>query len=88
MELEFTTDQDELRDSIRAVLAKESPVGLARKVVDDGRRPTVLWATLIMPAAWPDRRDARSSTWDDQAAAPRKYCWIAGCWPMPPASAT
>ncbi len=36
MELEFSTDQDELRDSIRAVLAKESPVGLARRVVDDG----------------------------------------------------
>ncbi len=46
MELEFTTDQDELRDSIRAVLTKESPVGLARKVVDDGERPTALWATL------------------------------------------
>ncbi len=46
MELEFTSDQDELRDSIRAVLAKESPVGLARKVVDDGEQPTALWATL------------------------------------------
>ena len=34
MELEFTADQDELRDSIRAVLAKESPVALARR----GRR--------------------------------------------------
>ena len=36
MELEFTTDQDELRDSIRAVLGKESPVALARA----GRRTT------------------------------------------------
>ena len=36
MELEFTTDQDELRDSIRAVLAKESPVSLARAVVEHG----------------------------------------------------
>ncbi|HEY5171660.1 MAG TPA: acyl-CoA dehydrogenase family protein, partial [Acidimicrobiia bacterium] len=46
MELEFTADQDELRDSMRAVLAKESPVGLARRVVDDGIRPDALWATL------------------------------------------
>ncbi len=46
MELEFTTEQDELRDSIRAVLAKESPVALARRVVDEGARPDALWATL------------------------------------------
>jgi alkylation response protein AidB-like acyl-CoA dehydrogenase len=46
MELEFTNDQDELRDSIRAVLTKESPVGLARRIVDDGVRPDALWATL------------------------------------------
>ncbi len=52
MELEFTADQDELRDSIRAVLAKESPVGLARRVVDDGERPDALWATLS-GLGWP-----------------------------------
>ena len=46
MELEFTTDQDELRDSIRAVLSRESPVGLARRVVDEGLRPDALWTTL------------------------------------------
>ena len=39
MELEFTTDQDELRDSIRAVLAKESPVALARAGRRDRRAP-------------------------------------------------
>ena len=33
MELEFTTDQDELRDSIRAVLTKESPVSLVEPAV-------------------------------------------------------
>ena len=31
MELDFTTDQEELRDTIRAVLAKESPVALVRE---------------------------------------------------------
>src|SRR4029078_4136361 len=50
--LEFTADQDELRDSIRAVLAKESPVGLARRVVDDGGRPDALWAPLT-GLGWP-----------------------------------
>jgi alkylation response protein AidB-like acyl-CoA dehydrogenase len=52
MELEFTTDQDELRDSIRAVLSKESPVSLARRVVDEGARPDALWATLT-ELGWP-----------------------------------
>src|ERR1700680_2999719 len=52
MELEFTADQDELRDSMRAVLAKESPVGLARRVVDEGIRPDALWATLT-GLGWP-----------------------------------
>jgi alkylation response protein AidB-like acyl-CoA dehydrogenase len=46
MELEFSAEQDELRDSMRAVLTRESPVALARRVVDDGARPDALWATL------------------------------------------
>ncbi|MDQ1462383.1 MAG: hypothetical protein QOI08_3867, partial [Actinomycetota bacterium] len=46
MELELTADQEELRDSIRAVLTRESPVALARRVVDDGVRPDALSATL------------------------------------------
>ena len=45
MELEFSTDQEELRGSIHAVLAKESPVSLARSVVENGARPTALWDT-------------------------------------------
>ena len=52
MELEFSADQDELRDSIRAVLARESPVTLARRVVDDDERPNALWATLTA-LGWP-----------------------------------
>jgi alkylation response protein AidB-like acyl-CoA dehydrogenase len=52
MELEFTTDQDELRDSIRAVLGKESPVSLARAVVEHGERPSALWATMV-ELGWP-----------------------------------
>jgi len=52
MELEFTTDQDELRDSIRAVLAKESPVTLAREVAETGKRPDALWSTMC-ELGWP-----------------------------------
>ncbi len=52
MELEFSTDQEELRDSIRAVLAKESPVGLARSIVETGRTPDDLWATMT-ELGWP-----------------------------------
>src|SRR6202158_4904564 len=52
MELEFTADQDELRDSIRAVLVRESPVSLARAVVEHDERPTALWATMV-ELGWP-----------------------------------
>ena len=52
MELEFTTDQDELRDSIRAVLTKESPVSLARSVVERDERPAALAATMV-ELGWP-----------------------------------
>jgi alkylation response protein AidB-like acyl-CoA dehydrogenase len=52
MELEFTTDQDELRDSIRAVLARESPIALARRVVESDERPTELWKTMA-ELGWP-----------------------------------
>ncbi|HWS47369.1 MAG TPA: acyl-CoA dehydrogenase family protein [Acidimicrobiia bacterium] len=52
MELEFTQDQDELRDSMRAVLAKECPVALARKVVEHDIRPDALWSTLTA-LGWP-----------------------------------
>jgi len=52
VELEFSTDQDELRDSIRAVLVKESPVSLARSIVETGRGSDELWATMT-ELGWP-----------------------------------
>jgi alkylation response protein AidB-like acyl-CoA dehydrogenase len=52
VELEFSRDQEELRDSIRAVLAKESPVALARSVVETGAPPDALWATMT-ELGWP-----------------------------------
>ncbi|HEX4493868.1 MAG TPA: acyl-CoA dehydrogenase family protein [Acidimicrobiia bacterium] len=52
MELEFSRDQEELRDSIRAVLVKESPVALARSVVETGEPADALWATMT-ELGWP-----------------------------------
>src|SRR5689334_15694970 len=52
MELEFSADQDELRDAIRAVLTKEHPVALARKVAEGGEPPTALWQTFAQ-LGWP-----------------------------------
>jgi len=52
MELEFSQDQDDLRDAIRAVLVKESPITLARDVFENGARPDALWATVVA-LGWP-----------------------------------
>jgi alkylation response protein AidB-like acyl-CoA dehydrogenase len=52
LELEFTAEQDELRDSVRSVLTKESPVSLARAAVEEGARPDALWATMV-ELGWP-----------------------------------
>ena len=52
MQLEFSADQDELRDSIRAVLSRERPVALVRRMVDEGVRPGALWTTLS-GLGWP-----------------------------------
>jgi alkylation response protein AidB-like acyl-CoA dehydrogenase len=52
MELDFTDDQEDLREAIRAVLVKESPITLARAVVEDDTRPTALWDTVV-ELGWP-----------------------------------
>src|SRR3954452_7919309 len=52
MELEFTSDQDELRDSIRAVLARECPISLVRAVVEGKGDTARLWSTMS-ELGWP-----------------------------------
>jgi alkylation response protein AidB-like acyl-CoA dehydrogenase len=52
MELEFTAEQDELRDSVRAVLARECPMSLVREVVEKGSSADALWSQMVA-LGWP-----------------------------------
>jgi alkylation response protein AidB-like acyl-CoA dehydrogenase len=52
MELEFTADQADLRDSIRAVLSKESPIARAREVAERGTGADHLWR-IVTELGWP-----------------------------------
>jgi alkylation response protein AidB-like acyl-CoA dehydrogenase len=47
MQLEFTTEQEELRDSVRAVLDRECPMSLVRAVVETGVAPEALWKHMV-----------------------------------------
>ena len=52
MELEFTTEQEELRASVRSFLEKECPVELVRAVVETGEPPEKLWGSMVA-LDWP-----------------------------------
>ena len=52
MHLEFTTEQDELRDGVRAMLARECPMSLVREVVEKGTTPDALWSQMV-ELGWP-----------------------------------
>jgi alkylation response protein AidB-like acyl-CoA dehydrogenase len=52
MELEFSEEQEGLRDSVRAVLANECPMALVRAVVEQGSAPDELWAHMV-ELGWP-----------------------------------
>lgn len=52
MELEFSVEQEELRDAVRTVLTKECPISLARSVAETGARPAALWQTFT-DLGWP-----------------------------------
>ena len=43
MDFEITPDQQELVDSVRAVLARECPTALVRDVVENGSTPEQPW---------------------------------------------
>jgi alkylation response protein AidB-like acyl-CoA dehydrogenase len=50
--LEFTAEQDELRDGVRAMLTRECPISLVREVVEKGTTPDALWAQMV-ELGWP-----------------------------------
>jgi alkylation response protein AidB-like acyl-CoA dehydrogenase len=50
--LEFTAEQDELREGVRAVLARECPISLVREVVEKGTTPDALWGQMV-ELGWP-----------------------------------
>jgi alkylation response protein AidB-like acyl-CoA dehydrogenase len=50
--LEFTSEQDELRDGVRTMLARECPISLVREVVEKGATPDALWSQMV-ELGWP-----------------------------------
>jgi alkylation response protein AidB-like acyl-CoA dehydrogenase len=52
MELEFTDEQDELRDGVRAMLSRECPMSLVRSVIEDGTSADGLWKQMV-DLGWP-----------------------------------
>jgi len=52
VELEFTSEQEELRSSVRSFLDKECPLELVRAVVETGAPPEDLWASMVA-LDWP-----------------------------------
>src|ERR1700674_237955 len=47
MQLEFTPDQEALRDSVRAVLERECPMSLVRAVAETDGAPDALWKHMV-----------------------------------------
>jgi alkylation response protein AidB-like acyl-CoA dehydrogenase len=52
MQLEFTDEQDELRDGVHQMLARECPMSLVRSVVEDGTPADALWKQMV-ELGWP-----------------------------------
>ncbi len=52
MELDFTSDQEELRASVRSFLDNECPLELVRSVVEGGEATNKLWVSMVA-LDWP-----------------------------------
>src|SRR5688572_25934735 len=52
MELEFTDEQEELRDGVRSMLERECPMSLVRSIVEDGESADGLWKQMV-DLGWP-----------------------------------
>src|ERR1700730_4559517 len=47
MQLEFTSEQEDLRGSVPSVLERECPMTLVRAVVETGVAPDALWKHMV-----------------------------------------
>ena len=54
MDLELSDDQSELQSSVRAVLERECPPALVRRVIEEGMGSEELWARMV-ELDWPAR---------------------------------
>jgi len=52
VDLEFTSDQEELRTSVRSFLDKECSLAVVRSIVESGEPPTALWRSMVA-LDWP-----------------------------------
>ena len=52
MDLEFTSEQEELRSSVRSFLDKECTLAVVRRIVESGEPPTALWQSMVA-LDWP-----------------------------------
>jgi alkylation response protein AidB-like acyl-CoA dehydrogenase len=52
VDLEFTSEQEELRASVRSFLDKECTLAVVRGVVESGKPPTELWQSMVA-LDWP-----------------------------------
>ena len=52
MDLEFTSEQEELRASVRSFLEKECALAVVREVVESGQPPSALWQSMVA-LDWP-----------------------------------
>jgi alkylation response protein AidB-like acyl-CoA dehydrogenase len=52
VDLEFTSEQEELRASVRSFLDKECTLAVVRGVVESGEPPTALWQSMVA-LDWP-----------------------------------
>jgi hypothetical protein len=52
VDLEFTTEQEELRTSVRSFLDKECTLAVVRGIVESAEAPTALWRSMVA-LDWP-----------------------------------
>jgi alkylation response protein AidB-like acyl-CoA dehydrogenase len=87
VDLEFTSEQEELRDSVRSFLSKECPIELVRAVVETGQAPEKLWSSMVAldwPAlAIPEENDGLGLTFVEIAVVAEELGRVIAPGPLP-----